>query len=186
MKNSYATAEIPSPPSKYMRLSKGEKEQVFRILGEQIQGTEGWKTQDDGTRKPVRVPIDESLNVDDIDDPDEIKYFWAMPVWNYQEKIIQILEITQPSILKAIRAYARDEDYGDPTGYDLKVTRAGESKETRYQTIAKPPKPLDKEILERYKDMKINLDALYTGDDPFAESKGLTEKDIEEVAREVK
>ena len=164
-----------------MRFVDGENK--FRILGNPIMGWEGWKEQPDGSNKPVRKRMDESISVDEVDDESRIKHFWAMPVYNYQEEKIQILEITQKGILKSIRALEKSKDWGSPLNYDILVTKSGQKLETEYQVTPIPPKPLSKALLEDYKEMDINLEALFDGDDPFAKSK---EKFIDEVSEAIK
>ena len=90
-----------------------------------------------------------------------------MPVYNYQEEKIQILEITQKGIQKGIRALSRDIDWGSPLNYDLVVTREGKELNTKYQVNPKPAKNLDKGIQKLFEDMHIDLTALYRNDDPF-------------------
>jgi len=99
---------------------------------------------------------------------DEPKHFWAFVVWNYKDEKVQILEVTQKGIMKAIRNLVNDEDWGDPKNYDLVVTREGEGLETEYSVNPKPKTELDKGIQVFYKDLNINLEALFDGDDPFS------------------
>lgn len=177
--NSYASAQIPAGSSNYLKFNKPEV--TFRILDEPIMGTLGW-----ANKKPTRKRIGETISVTEVDDPSEIKYFWAMPVYDYEDKQIKILEVTQKSILKAIQSYARDEDYGDPKGYDIKVTGTGEGLERRYLVTPKPPKKLDEGIIQLYKDMEIDLEALFTGDDPFKASEKKKEDNfIDEVSEAI-
>lgn len=179
----YATAVIPDSSSNYLKFTKAET--IFRILDEQIEGTRGWK-KIDGKNTPIRVPVGEAINVDDVDDESNVKYFWAMPVYDYDDKQIKILEITQKTILKAIKGFANDSDYGDPKGYDIKVSKAGEGLETEYQVTPKPPKKLDEAITKSYKDMKIDLKALFTNDDPFKASEKKKEDDfVDEVSKAI-
>jgi hypothetical protein len=83
-----------------------------------------------------------------------------MVVYNYDEECIQIWEITQQAIKTQLRALAKDEDYGDPRTYDIKINKTGEKLETKYML-----KPLTKteftnqEILNKAKDVRI--DALF-------------------------
>ena len=187
MSNIYAEANIPTGSNNYLKLSK-QAETTFRIMDDPIMGTEGWKTAPDGTRRPVRVPQGEAISVNDIDNVEELKYFWAMIVFDYAEERIKILEVTQPSVLKAIKAYARDKDFGDPKEYDFKVTKTGDGKESRYQTIAKPPKKLDSAITQLYRDMDINLQALFNGSDPFfkVDEQAKEDKLVDEVSNALK
>jgi len=187
MSNVYADAKIPDTGGKYLKLSK-QAECTFRVLGEPIMGTVGWK-KIDGKDTPIRVPIEEAISVNDVDDPSNIKYFWAMVVYHNEDKQIKILDITQKTVLKAIKTLASDDDYGDPINYDIKVSKTGEGLDTEYQVTPKPPKKLDDDIAKAYKEANINLNALYTNDDPFANPKEkvneMTDKDIEKVSNEV-
>ena len=160
--------EVPST-SNYMKFIIGDNR--FRILASPIIGWETW-TEENGARKPLRTPMKKPFTVDVVDNPEEIKHFWAMPVYNYQDKRIQILEITQKGIQKTLKALARDEDWGSPVQkYDLVVTRTGDGMETRYEVLPKPASPMDDSIIKEYETMKINLNALFDGDDPFAQGK---------------
>lgn len=170
--------EVPST-SNYMKFEEGENR--FRILGSfgektAIMGTEYWKTTDDNKRIPVRIKLGESVPVGDLGinnfgEPEMPKHFWALPVYNYKEKRIQILEITQKSILQAITALAKNKKWGNPKDYDLVVTRVDEKK-ISYSVTPDPKEKLEEGILKMYKEMNININALFTGDDPFSANKG--------------
>jgi hypothetical protein len=171
--------EVPQKSGNYMRWIDGENK--FRILGKPVLGWEGWKEQKDGGRKPVRKHMDEIISVDEVDEEDKIKHFWAMPVWNYQEEKVQILEITQKGIQKSIRAMEKSKDWGSPLEYDILVTKSGQKLETEYQVNPIPPKKLDPAIYVIYENMEINLEALFEGEDPFA-----SKIDIDKVSKEIK
>lgn len=162
--------EVPSQ-SYYMKFEAGENK--FRILASPVLGWEGWKTQEDGTKKPVRVTMQESLEIDSIDDPEEVKHFWAMPVWNYKTKNVQILEITQKTILRSIKSLSQDKVWGSPLNYDLSVVKEGEKMKTEYQVIPMPPKELDQVAKDEWNKVKdlIDIKALFGGGDPFAKLK---------------
>jgi hypothetical protein len=127
-------------------------------------------------KKPFRIRLNETFaqkHMLDLARPDKDgneltpKLFWALPVYDYASKEIKILEITQKSVQTGIEAYVNDADWGDPTGYDLKVVRSGKLLETRYTVSPVAPKPLDADIINDYKTLNINLDALFAGEDPF-------------------
>ncbi len=173
--------DIPSTSS-YMKFQ--EDDNVFRILGAfsestAIQGLLYWTTIEN-KRKPVRlakkadgtfpsVPMSE-LEENKFGDLDIPKYFWALPVWNYAEKKVQILEITQKSIIKGIKAFINNSKWGDPRDYDIIVNRGKEGEKTVYTVTNNPKEKLDKAIVEQYTDMKINIKALFKGEDPFAQT----------------
>lgn len=161
--------DIPTQ-SNYMRLEQGEN--LFRILDNPVLGWEVW-VDDSGNRKPLRTKMDQPFSVDVIDNPEEIKHFWAMPVWNYKDKKIQLLEITQKTILKAIKALSRNKDWGNPQKYDLSIIREGEKLNTKYQVIPNPPSKLSKEVQKEWDKVKgkLKVEALFDGEDPFADMK---------------
>lgn len=158
--------DVPQKAGSYMRFVEGENR--FRVLSSPIIGWEAWETQKDGSRKPIRTPMDKPFSTNDVEDASTIKHFWAMPVWNYNEEKIQILEITQKGVQKSIRALANDVDWGSPINYDLVVTRTGKQLDTEYSVQPKPAKKIDTGIIRLFEDMNINLEALFEGKDPFA------------------
>jgi len=159
---------VPTNSDKYMKFVKGENR--FRVLCSPILGYEWWIETDDGKRTPKRVPMDKSISISEVD-PEELKHFWAMAVWNYTAEKVQILEITQRGIQKTLRALAKDEDWGSPVlKYDIVINRIGEGMETRYEVFPKPARKLDEEIVKLYNDTEIDLTALYRGEDPFSTS----------------
>jgi len=106
---------------------------------------------------------------DEVDALEDVRHFWAMPVYNYKAKAIQILEITQKGILRTIRSLAKDKDWGTPLGYDILVIREGEGMSTEYNVIPSPHKELPDEIKELWEVSKgkMDLEKLFTGENPF-------------------
>jgi hypothetical protein len=92
-------------------------------------------------------------------------------IWNYTEKKIQVMEITQQTIKKAIWDLVKDVDFGDPKEYDLKISKTGKGKETKYTLLALGKSdfaPEGEEVDVILKEANsIRLEALYDGDDPF-------------------
>ncbi len=157
--------KMPETVGGYMRFKQGDNQ--FRVLSEAITGYEYW-TKD---KKPVRLhkyPDSLPKNIQmNGDVPSPVKHFWAFVVWNYDVKAPQILEITQKSIQKDIEKYIKNKKWGNPSGYDLTVTRSGEGLETEYATVAEPHAELPAEIKKAYESKYINLNALFDGADPF-------------------
>lgn len=157
--------EAPVSGSGYTKLQDGDN--VIRILSSAIVGFEYW----DKDNKPVRSaePFTETPNIksDKEGKPQKAKHFWAFAVWNYGTKAVEIMQITQKSIQSAISNLVADADWGDPKKYDIKITRSGAELTTEYAVSPKPAKALTAAIEKEYADKKINLDALYTGANPF-------------------
>lgn len=156
--------KIPTS-SNYMKFQDGENN--FRVLSSAITGFQYWNVE----KKPIRsreafrgIPAD--IQVDD-DGGFKINHFWAFVVWNYEENKVQILEVTQKQIMKAIKALADNPKWGDPHGYDICVKRSGMGFDTEYLIQPSPHSKLEDKIAAAYADTNINLDALFEGQDPF-------------------
>jgi hypothetical protein len=171
----------PKSGSNYMKLAQGANK--FRIMSSIIVGWEAW-LEEDGKRKPFR-----SKRKDELPKPgpdDRIKFFWAMVVWSYTDQQLQILEITQASIRKALEELEANEDWGDLRGYDITIKRDGEDLETTYSVIPSPKKTLDADIQKEWKESEIRLDALYTGENPFEpKSTELSDEELEDISNEI-
>ena len=119
--------------------------------------------------KPVRLRERPSGRPVDIrtenDGKENVKHFWAFAVWNYADKMVQVLEVTQKQIQNGIKDLVDDEAWGDPKQYDIAVTRNGSGFDTEYLTKGIPPKPLGDGIAEEYAKNPVNLPALYDGGD---------------------
>lgn len=160
---------------KYMKLKQGANQ--FRIVGSfedgtNIQGMLGWGEDEEGKRKPFRWKVGEEAPRKFAENP---KQFFALLVWNYDEECIQVLELPQAKLRTEIVTLAKDEDWGDPRKYDLKIVRNGEGLETSYAMTPSPHKKRSDEINEAVKSTVVDMSALYRGEDPFIGE--LTEKE---------
>ena len=162
---------IPKGESNYMRLSEAENK--FRVLSSAVVGYELWVEG-----KPLRMRVNEFTS-EQLAKADMNKftgkrktpqYFWSFVVYNYQTQKIEILEVTQVTVMRGIEDFLNDSDYGDPKTYDLTVIRDEAGDRVEYRVKAKPPKKLDEGITKAYEDMNINLNALFDGTNPFAEN----------------
>ncbi len=148
----------------YMKFAKGENR--FRVLGDGIAGWIYW-TDEGGKRTPVRSHLANKPPKGVVSGDDKIKLFLTLPVWNYNDKQVQVLEITQSGIRNALQSYEDEPAWGDLTGYDIKVFREGDGLETDYNIAPMPKSPLAAEIKEAQKEVNINLEALFEGGNPF-------------------
>lgn len=151
---------MPAADSNYFRLEKGTN--TFRVLGSAIVGYEYWNT----ANKPVRsktmwesIPSDARLDNGQF----KPKHFWAFPVYNYKTKKVQVMEVTQKTIMAAIQALVSNSKWGAPMGYDITVTREGDGLETEYTVMPEPHSPAPEVSASG-----IKLEALFEGGDPFA------------------
>jgi len=161
----------------YMKFIVGENK--LRILASPIIGWEWWVDKEGNPRikdakpqkgdKPVRVAKDSGNDIP-ADAGDTIREFWALPVYNYQEKKVQVLELTQKRIMRTVHSLAKDKEWGSPLGYDLLILRTGEGLDTDYDTLPQPPKELAKEVQEAWEKVEakgFDLNRLFENGDPF-------------------
>ena len=176
--------------SNYMKFEEGEN--IFRILSPVIVGMEYWVANKEGEgRIPVRKQMDEEILMEDLEvnpktgELDTPKHFWACVVWNKNSERIQVLQISQQSIRKAITALERSKGWGDAREYDITVTKEGTGFDTEYTIMPNPKEEVSKKILEAYEKVNINLEALFSGDDPFKSSDSKDSKKSKELAEEI-
>jgi hypothetical protein len=168
--NAPTNYEVPKGDSKYMKFEQGDNK--FRILEKPIFGWEGWEAGSDGKDTAKRFKYDaKPVDLRPFRNQ-RLNHFWAMPVWNYKSQAVEVLQITQKSILGAIESLCRNEDWGSPLTYNLTVNKTGTTKEdTKYQVSPAPHKAVAQEVVDAFAKVKaagFDITALYDGGDPFA------------------
>lgn len=148
--------EAPKTEGNYYKFKKGSN--TFRILSPAIFGYEYWN----GQNKPVRSAEPWDERPFDMKEGGTVKYFMAFIVWNYEAKKAQILEITQKTIREAIEGLAMNKKWGNPNKYDIVVEAKGDGLEREYSVLPEPHSDAPDVDISR-----INLNALFVGQDPF-------------------
>ena len=150
----------------------------FRVLSDIIYGWEGWKDN-----KPFRHEGEvckiktEQVDLNQSGKPN-INYFWAMVVWNYQTKQIQVLELTQKTIMTPLYDLEQNEDWGDLKNYDIQIKKEKVGDKTTYTTLGIPPKPVSKEIEEAYKNTEVKFEKIFDGEYPIESDEVISKEDI--------
>jgi len=181
-KNDFLPQGYKEPAGNYYKFVEGENR--FRILSSAIVGWEYWNEDSEGNRKPIRKRMEEELVMEEIQEPDKVRHFWAFVVWSYKDEKIQILQITQKGIKRSLAALSRSKAWGSPVNsYDIVVTREGKDKKTQYTIQPNPKEPTKKEILEAYKRMPVDLEKLFSAEDPF--KKNEEEVNVEEISKKI-
>lgn len=152
----------PKAAGNYLKLQAGETK--IRILSRPVVG---WLDFDaDGhpvrTKYVMGVPAPKQMSPDK-----KVKHFWAFIIWNRTEERIQIYEVTQSTVQEALDSYINDEDWGDPSEYDIKISKSGEGLKTKYVVTAVKPEPIKEHVKEAFFEKKIWLEALFSGENPF-------------------
>lgn len=162
--------EIPTTSGQFAKIEEGGNR--FRVLSDVVIGWEGWKD-----RKPFRHPgavckiKPEDVDLNKSGKPN-INYFWAMVVWSYEEEKVQVLELTQKTIMNPLYEMEQNADWGDLKNYDIQINKKKEGDKTTYTVLGIPPKPLLSEIKEAYQKADVDLNKLFEGEYPFEEDDG--------------
>lgn len=167
---------IPKSKGQFAKFQDGKNR--VRILSDIVVGWEGWKNN-----KPFRHEGDvckikpEQVDLNQNGNPN-INYFWAMIVYNYTQGMIQVLEITQKTIMGALKTLEDSADWGDLKNYDIEINKSKVGDKTTYNCVSIPPKALAPEILKLVSETKVDLKAIFKGDYPM-ESK--SEIDVDSI-----
>jgi len=153
--------EVPKSDGKYLKLEKGQNR--FRVVSSAVVGYEYWTDKN----KPVRLKTIPKISPEDMREDSKIKHFWAFVVIDRKDGQIKIAEITQSSIMQAVEPLLVSEEWGDPKGYDITISRTGDKLDTEYTVQPSPHKELTAEEKTLASETPVNLEALFSGDNPF-------------------
>lgn len=161
--------EIPKSSGQFAKLQDGSND--FRFLSDVVIGWEGWKDNKPFRHEGSVCKIKpEQVDLSKNGKPN-INYFWAMVVWNYKDKKIQVLELTQKTIMGVLYDLEQNEKWGDLKNYDITITKKKEGDRTVYTTLGNPPQPLSEEIKTSFLDTEIDLTKLFDGEYPMVEER---------------
>jgi hypothetical protein len=116
----------------FMKLEPGMNQ--ARIVGRPYQVDIHWEKGLDGQNKKVICP-GAGCPVCKAGKVPMARY--QVQVINRKTNDVEVLE-GGPRIFGAVKEFAMDPDYGDPTKYDLKIKKEGSGRETKYTVIAAP------------------------------------------------
>ncbi len=154
--------KAPAGSSNFMKLKDGENR--FRVLSDAKIGWEGWKDNKPFRREGIECNIDaKEVDTDSKygKPKPKINHFWAFVVWDYADKKVKILELTQKTIQKEIDGLVNDADWGDPQGYDISIARTKKGERVSYSVKSYPHKVITKEVKEALAESEIDLDSLF-------------------------
>lgn len=161
MDNSFLEADYSAPVSggNYAKINDGENK--FRILSKPLLGWVGWQN-----KKPLRFAYKSKPDIQ-FDENKPARHFWAVIVWDYSDKSIKVLEITQATIQQSITELVRSEHFGAPYEYDIIIKRTGHDKNTKYTVLPLTKKKVDEEVYKAALEKPAYLENLFTDSNPF-------------------
>lgn len=170
----------------YLSLSKlpdGGSVRFALLTDEPLEFYESWG-QSNGASKPFRFlhePTYEDIVAEMGDyEPREgrggpgtadVKFAIAVPVYSYDVGKVQVLQITQKSILKEIDSISQMEDYADLLNWDFTISKKGSGLLTEYTVRPVPRKKGSQEHIDaawlEAKAEGFDLTRLIDGSNPF-------------------
>jgi hypothetical protein len=94
-----------------------------------------------------------------------------VPVFNFEAGTVQVLSISQKSILRELDAISQEEDYANLTEWDFTLSKKGAGLTTEYRLRPAPRKKgVDTEVHAAWEEVKaagFDLTRLLTGGNPF-------------------
>ena len=169
MSNDQFIADDYTPPVSGGGFSKIEQgDNTFRILSSPLLLWVVWEGS-----KPTRLKYNkENKPATPPGERDSVKHAWAMVVWNYQTKKIEVMELDKATIIKPLLANVKNKAWGHPKHYDVIFNKKGSGKDgTEYGFTPIPPSKASQEIIDAFLENPIDLNQLLVeGGNPFLES----------------
>jgi hypothetical protein len=133
---------------------KIKDESRLRVLQPPFIYFQGWK-EVDGKPKPVRsltpFPSGETWK-------EAPKQVVGLFVWDYNEDRVGFWEVPQAGIQRELYNLSKDADFGDPRQYDIKVSKTGSGKETKYSLRPMPPKAVPSIVQAAWEEVMPKID----------------------------
>ena len=124
--NGWDSVENVESQSDYLTLEDGKNK--LRIMTVPVTGWERWV---DGQPERVRGGKTDAPGSD-------WSFIWVVSAYDYAAEAPKIWAIHQSTIRGALMGHKDDASWGDPTSYDITVTRSGSGLNTTYQVTPNP------------------------------------------------
>jgi hypothetical protein len=166
------------------KIAAGSSVRFALLSDEPLEFYEVWAEGPDGKAKPFRFasepsPDDLTLAFGDFTRRmnregtgyEAIKFALALPVYNFEAAQVQILQLSQKSIIRELDNISQMPDYDDLTAIDFILGKEGAGLNTEYKVTPVPRKKgADKDITGAWEDSRaagFDISRLLEGGDPF-------------------
>lgn len=151
----------------YTRLEQGANN--ILILSNAIAGYEFWTDTTDKEGKAKRQA--NRCRFDELPEGEKAKIFYAMAVYNFNTKKIEIFSTTVRDIKDGLVAIKKNEDLKDPQDYKITITKSQANPNDPMTTSYRLQHTREMEpsigIASQFDGLDLNLELLYTDKDPF-------------------
>ena len=160
----------------------------FALLSDQpLEFFECWGEAEDGSVKPFRFaedPSDADIKEEMGDDysrrlnregtaPEGVKFAIAAPVYNFDTEGVQIMQLSQKSIIRELDGISQMEDYANLLEHDFVLGKEGNGLNTEYSLRPVPRKKGSNDTIQaawsKSVDEGFEIGRLLTGENPFKE-----------------
>lgn len=188
-KQASANVSSNSTGGGYLQVSKladGGSVRFALLSAEPLEFYECWGTSTDGSgaSKPFRfdyepTPEDIAAEMGDFEPREgrggpgtaDVKFGIAVPVYNFDSGNVQVLSLTQKSIIKELDQISQEEDYEDLLAWDFNLSKKGSGLLTEYKLRPAPRKKGAQEHIDaawiEAKSNGFDISRLLTGGNPF-------------------
>jgi hypothetical protein len=186
-KNASATVSSTGTGGGYLQVSKlpdGGSVRFALLSDEPLEFYETWGTSSDGKSKPFRFDFEPTYEdvVTEMGDFEpregrggpgtaDIKFAIAVPVYSFDAGTVQVLSLTQKSILKELDQISQMEDYAELLAWDFQLSKKGSGLLTEYTLRPVPRKKGAQEHIDaawlEAKSNGFDISRLLTGGNPF-------------------
>ena len=185
-----SSAVAPGAGGGYLNPSKiqsGSSVRFALLDDNPLEFYEVWGDATDGGVKPFRFsndPTPDDIEVElgsdytrrlnrDGTAPEAVKFAIAVPVYNHDTSKVQILQLSQKSIIRELDSISQMEDYSNLLEWDFVLGKEGNGLNTEYSLRAVPRKKnTEPTIQEAWKEVQaggFDISRLLSGTNPFKE-----------------
>ena len=158
----------------------------FALLDDQpLEFFECWGEDANGNSKPFRFeedPSPEEIREEmgeeysrrmnrDGNGPEKVKFSVAVPVFNYDSEKVEVLPLTQKTLINELDSISQMEDYAELLDWDFVLGKEGTGLETKYSLRAAPRKKGCQSIIEEAwsesRSSGFDITRMVSGGNPF-------------------
>lgn len=144
----------------------------LRVMTEMLTGYSLW-AEENGDKTVIRAEEKEEIDVSKAafnkltNSKNRVKQFIGCIVYNYHTEQFEVLETDKGSIIGKLWTMDQDPDLGDLRKYDIKLSKTGQGKDTRYDVLSLGVSDVDSEIKKEFDKLEFNLENLFNNGNPL-------------------
>jgi hypothetical protein len=168
------------------KIASGSSVRFALLSDEPLEFWEAWVEDAQGKCKPLRFvsePTPDDIQAEagpnytrrmnrDGNGYEAAKFAIAVPVFNYSAEAVQVMALTQKSIIRELDSISQTEDYSNLLEWDFSIAKEGAQLTTEYKLLPLPRKKgSDAAISEAWSDAQskgFDIKMLLTGGNPFS------------------